>query len=104
MIQPPRAGPTIGPNMAPTPKIALAIPRSRGGKVSRRIAWLFGISAPPAAPWRIRKKIRVPRLGAAPQRKEAMVKRMMQVMRKRFLPKTRDSQPVIGSTTALLTR
>jgi len=38
------------------------------------------------------------------QRKEAMVKRIMQVIRKRFLPNTRDSQPVMGSTTALLTR
>ena len=28
----------------------------------------------------------------------------MQVIRKRFRPKTRASQPVMGSTTALLTR
>ncbi len=94
----------IGPNMAPMPKIAMAIPCSFGGKVSIRIAWLFGTSAPPAAPCTMRKKMRKPRFGAAPQRKEARVNRMMQVIRKRLRPNSRDSQPVIGRTTALLTR
>ncbi len=94
----------IGPNMAPMPKIAIAIPCSLGGKVSIRIAWLLGISAPPAAPCRMRKKTRKPRLGAAPQQKEARVKSTMQVIRKRLRPNMRDSQPVIGRTTALATR
>lgn len=94
----------MGPNMAPMPKMALAIPRSRGGNVSMRIAWLLGIRAPPAAPWTILKKMRLARLGAAPQRNEAMVKRVMQEMRNRFLPKSRENQPVMGRTTALLTR
>ncbi len=94
----------IGPNMAPMPKMAMAIPCSLGGKVSIRIAWLLGISAPPAAPCRMRKTMRKPRLGAAPQRKEARVNRMMQVIRKRLRPNRRESQPVIGRTTALATR
>ena len=40
----------------------------------------------------------------APQSSDARVKRTIQVIRKRFLPNTRESQPVIGRTTALATR
>jgi hypothetical protein len=90
--------------MAPMPKIDMAIPLSWMGNVSIMIAWLMGTSAPPAAPCRILKKMSVPRLGAAPQRKDEKVKRTMQVMRNRFLPKTRASHPVIGMITALLIR
>ena len=90
--------------MAPMPKIAMAMPPSSGGKDSIMIAWLMGIRAPPAAPCTMRKNTSAARFGADPQKTEAMVKMMMQEIRKRFLPKTRASQPVIGIMMALLMR
>ena len=57
----------MGPNIAPTPKMAMARPRSFMGKVSNSIAWLMGWSAPPASPCSTLKKMSEPRLGAAPQ-------------------------------------
>jgi len=68
------------------------------------MAWLMGISAPPAAPCRIRKKTSAPRFGAMPQRKDENVNMMMQEMRNLFLPNMRASQPVMGMITALLMR
>ena len=43
-------------------------------------------------------------LVAAPQMAEASVNTATQVMRKRLRPKRTESQPVMGSTTALATR
>src|SRR3972149_4274920 len=66
-MYPPIRGPAMGPNMAPTPKIAIAIPCSLGGNVSRRIACDIGCSAPPPIPCRTRKKTSIPRpRGGAP--------------------------------------
>jgi len=44
------------------------------------------------------------RLGAKPQSKELIVKRVRQAMKKRFLPSTPASQPLIGKTMAFETR
>ena len=104
MMYPPIRGPAMGPNMAPIPKIAIAMPCSRGGNVSRRIAWEIGWSAPPPIPCRTRKKTSIPRLVEEPQRKDAKVNRRTEKVRYRFLPKVRASHPVIGMTTALETR
>jgi len=67
--------------MMPIPNMAIAIPCSLGGNVSRRIAWERGWSAPPPIPWRIRKKTSIPRLVDAPHKKDAAVKRRIEKMR-----------------------
>src|SRR3990170_4331718 len=82
-------GPAIGPNMMPMPKMAIAIPCSRGGNVSSRIAWERGWSAPPPIPWRTRKKTSIPRLVADPHIRDATVNRRMEKRRYRFRPKVR---------------
>ena len=78
MIQPPMMGPRIGPTMAPMPKIAIATPCCFGGNASSRMDWLTGTSPPPAIPCITRKKIRLGRLQAEPQRKELTVNRTME--------------------------
>src|SRR4030065_2322402 len=97
-------GPAIGPNMMPRPKMAIAIPCSRGGNVSSRIAWERGWSAPPPIPWRTRKKTSIPRVVDDPHKKDAAVNRRMEKTRYRFRPKVRASHPVIGMVIALETR
>ena len=78
MIQPPSVGPRVGPTMTPTPKIAVAAPRSSNGKTSKRIAWAVEMSAPPPIPCRTREPTRVSRVWALPQKKDAVVKRMIE--------------------------
>ncbi len=94
----------IGATTTPSPKVAMAIPRLAGGKLSIRIDCDSGCKAPPAAPWRMRAKISIPSVVAAPQAAEASVNKPMQAMRNRFRPKKLLSQPVIGSTMAFETR
>ena len=94
----------MGPNMAPMPKMAIAIPCSFGGNVSSRIAWESGWRAPPPIPCRTRKKTSIPRLVEEPHSREAKVNRRTEKVRYRFRPKDRASHPVIGMTTALETR
>ncbi len=103
-MYPPIRGPAMGPNMAPIPKMAIAIPCSFGGNVSSRIACDIGCSAPPPIPCRTRKKTSIPRLVEEPHSREAKVNRRTEKVRYRFRPKVRASHPVIGMTTALETR
>ena len=95
-MYPPIRGPAMGPNMAPIPKMAIAIPCSLGGNVSSRIACDIGCSAPPPIPCRTRKKTSIPRLVEEPHRKEATVNSRTEKTRYRFRPKVRASHPVIG--------
>ena len=69
-----------------------------------RMACEIGRSAPPPAPWRMRARISSPMLLATPQIAEDTVKRIVQAIRNRFLPKWLLSHPVIGNTMALATR
>ena len=64
----------MGPSTAPMAKMAMARPRSSGGKASTRMAWDMGWSPPPPIPWMMRKKISMPRLVARPHIMEAAVK------------------------------
>src|SRR5512138_683589 len=59
VIHPPSSGPMMGPNMTPTPKIDMASPCWAGGKVSSRMDWEIGCSAPPAMPWKTRNTVTV---------------------------------------------
>ena len=86
------------------PKTAMAMPRFCGGKLSMRMAWDSGWSAPPAAPWSTRASTSMAMVGAAPQAAEARVKPVTQSIRKRLRPNVLLSHPVMGSTMALLTR
>ena len=90
--------------MAPMPKMAIAIPCSRGGNVSSRIACDIGCSAPPPIPWRTRKKTSIPRLVEEPHSREAKVNSSTEKVRYRFRPNVRASHPVIGMMMALETR
>lgn len=74
MIHPPSVGPSVGPTITPMPKMAMAVPASRRGKTSKRMAWAVEMSAPPPSPWTIRQKTRLSRVEALPQKKEATVK------------------------------
>ena len=71
----------MGPTTTPMPKMAMAMPRSWGGKVSRRMAWDMGCSPPPPTPWMIRKNTSWARLVAEPQRMELTVNRMREASR-----------------------
>src|SRR5580700_8326964 len=80
VIHPPRVGPRAGAQtiaMLQSPKAAA---RLAGGKASTSMDCSEGASPPPAIPCSTRKKMRVSRFGAIPQRKEAHVKRATQVM------------------------
>ena len=94
----------MGATITPIAKAAIAAPRRAGGKLSMRMAWAMGWSAPPPAPWRIRATTSMPRLVAAPQRADATVNTTMQATRKRLRPNRLPSQAVIGSTIAFDTR
>ena len=80
MIQPPRRGPTIGPIMAPMPKMAMAWPCFSRGKASSRMDWLIGTRPPPPMPWRTRKNMRLFRLHAEPHMKELNVNNAMEAI------------------------
>ena len=81
MIQPPTTGPMIGAITTPMPKIAMAMPCSRRGKVSSKMAWESGWSPPPPNPCKILDMISTFRDGAAPHRRDAAVKRKSEKMR-----------------------
>src|SRR6476659_5425154 len=83
---------------------AIAIPRFWGGKLSIKTACEIGCNAPPAAPCRTRAMIKNPRLPARPHNAEARVNKMMQLMRKRFRPKSWPNQLVAGRMMAFETR
>jgi len=59
---------------------------------------------PPVIPWITRNAISIIRLGAMPQRAEAVVKPATARMRSRFLPTSRASHAVIGRMIALAAR
>src|ERR1017187_7428885 len=70
--------------------------RLETGKLSSRMDCERGWSAPPPAPCMMRAKRMMPREGAAPQKKEATVKMVTQMSRKRLRPKRRGSQVGAG--------
>ena len=94
----------MGAMITPMPQMAMAMPRSCTGKVSSRMAWEMGWSAPPPTPWMMRKTMSIPRLVAMPHNMELTVNRAMQRIRKRLRPNSADSQPVMGRMMALETR
>src|SRR5262245_1523950 len=88
----------------PSPQKPIALPRSCGGNASSRTACDSGCSAPPVAPCRIRKTISVHRFGARPQRNDAVVKPITDIISRFLRPNNPASQPVIGRMIALATR
>ena len=82
----------------------MAIERLAGGKLSSRMDCERGCSAPPPAPCRTRASRMTASEGAAPQKKDAMVKMTTQMSRKRLRPKRRANQLEAGRMTALATR
>ena len=68
------------------------------------MACAIGCMPPPPAPWMTRKTSSMGREGAAPQRKLAMVKTVMQKTKKLRRPITLEAHPPRGSTMALETR
>ncbi len=68
----------VGPTITPSPKSAIAVPASLRGNDSNSTACETVISAPPPRPWMIRQKTSADRECEAPQRKLAMVKRMIE--------------------------
>src|SRR5581483_11676910 len=94
----------MGATTMPSAQKAIACPRFSGGKASSRIAWERGCKPPPQAPWIIRKKIRKPRLGANPQKNDAVVNPMTEESNNRLRPKLLASHPVMGRMMAFATR
>ena len=90
--------------MIPIAQKAIALPRSSGGKVSRRIACDRGPIMPPVTPCKMRKNTSNSRLGAMPHRKEAAVKLATLTNIRRRRPKVLASQPLIGRITAVAAR
>src|SRR5262245_3731821 len=90
--------------MMPTPHTAIAVPRSRSGKISHMMAWAIGMTGPPPNPWSMRMATRNSRVGAMPERNELAVNRTVQIRKNRRRPKRAESQPVAGITTALAAR
>jgi len=84
--------------------MAMAIPCWAGGKTSSNMDWLRGCRAPPPIPWRTLKNIRDGRLQENPHKRELVVKRPIDPIRKFFLPKSLLNQPVKGMIIALDTR
>jgi len=82
----------------------MALPRSFGAKASSSTACDSGTSAPPVAPWTMRKKMSAPSVGARPHKKEAAVKPTTDSISRFLRPNTLASQPVIGRMIALATR
>ena len=90
--------------MMPTPHTAIAVPRSRRGKISHIVAWAIGITGPPPRPCSTRMATRNSRFGAMPDRKELTVKIVVQMRKNRRRPRTAVSQPVAGIAMALAAR
>src|SRR5262249_59227144 len=90
--------------MKPTPHTAIARRGWGKGKISQRIACESGMIGPPPTPWNTRAMISVVRLGAAPEMNELIVNMTVQIRKNRVRPKSRESQPVAGITTALAAR
>src|SRR3954467_12647162 len=88
----------------PSAQKPIARPRSCGGNASSSTACDSGCIAPPVAPWTSRKNPRSGRFGASPQRSDARVKPVTDVISSRLRPKWLASHPVSGSTMALATR
>src|SRR4030095_10326495 len=59
---------------------------------------------PPPRPWKMRATISVVRSAAAPETNELSTKTVAQIMKNRLRPKSPDSHPVAGMTTALAAR
>ena len=70
-MYPPRVGPSVGPTMTPTPKIAIAVPYSSRGNSSYRIACEVESSAPPPTPCTMRQNTSDPSECALPQKNDA---------------------------------
>ncbi len=68
------------------------------------MAWAMGCMPPPPAPWITRKISSMGSVGAAPQRKLAMVKMVMQRTKKLRRPMTLEAHPPRGRTMAFETR
>src|SRR5215213_10268011 len=88
----------------PRPQKPMARPRSSGLNDSSRTACDSGCSAPPVAPWMMRKMTSEARLGAAPHRNDASVKPAVDNISRRLRPNVDASQPVIGRMIAFATR
>src|SRR5262249_46223479 len=102
--QPPATGPSMGATTIPRAQKAMAWPRFCGGKASRSMACERGCNPPPQAPWRMRNPIRKPRVGASPQKKDAVVNPNTESMSSRLRPKLLASQAVMGRIIATATR
>jgi hypothetical protein len=60
------------------PKMAMAVPRSRIGKTSNRMACAVLMSAPPPIPWTTRQTTKASSERAEPQKNEARVNSRME--------------------------
>src|SRR6185437_5763946 len=94
--QPPRAGPTIGPIMTPTPQTAIADPCFSGGLISNSTACDRGTSAAPHNPWSKRASTICASDPAIPQSTEASVNPAMENRNTCFIPKRSVSHPDSG--------
>ena len=66
--------------MMPIEKVAMATPRLAGGKLSSRIAWAIGCSAPPPMPCTIRHSTSISSERAVPHSSEPSVNSTSEAM------------------------
>ena len=104
MIHPPSVGPITGATTIPTPYTAIAVPCSRGGKLSSRIACASGSMPPPPMPCSTRARISIGMLMASPHSREATVNTMIDSISSRLRPIRPVIQLVAGSMIAFETR
>ena len=101
--KPPTVGPIIGPKTTPIPNIAVAVPCSFCGKVSKTIAIAIGTSGAPKPPWRIRKITNCSRFCDKPQKVELIINPETHEISMLRRLKREASQPEAGVTTAVAT-
>ncbi|MGF6381604.1 hypothetical protein OKW31_004582 [Paraburkholderia atlantica] len=101
MIQPPSAGPAIGPTVAVIAHSASAVDDFSFGYEPSRIACDNGISGPATAPWNTRASSRIGSVGATPHSQDASVNDRIAPTNSFTWPMRCVSHPVSGIATAL---
>ncbi len=101
--KPPRTGPTVGPMITPTEKIACAAACLSAGKLSRNIACDVEMRPPPPSPWITRQNTSSVSERDSPHISEAAVKIKIDVKKYCRRPKRRCSHGVSGITMTFAT-
>ena len=101
MRPPATTGPSMADRPATGPNTPHALPISRGGNRSRISPNTCGTITAPTAPWKMRKAIRAPTVGAAAAATDAIANPVTPKSSIRVRPNRSPSRPPIRSITAI---